>query len=374
MRSYNALLQTHALYDLTNRAKGGIVMYLLVWLAITLTFNIHNTHPDLFMLNTGILGVFCMVRIGHLVLLRKAGDKNISLLMQSLVFILLATALHWGALCAWFIYQDSLNHLQAIMLIITPAFALGGACTLCISSEIRILYPTLMFTPIVVALLLDQTVENSLLAGLCVVSMLYIFVASRASHHDYWEAITNHMVAEERAESMEKLSITDQLTQLKNRMFFDSEFSREWRRSARLKSPLSIIMIDVDLFKAINDQHGHVFGDQCLQVIAQAINSEAKRPSDCVARYGGEEFVVLLPNTDKDGARALAERMLKAVRQIEITHQGKTIPLSCSIGGATCIPALKTEKTSLVRFADSALYEAKNAGRDQYKSQDDIQS
>jgi len=375
MRSYNELLQIHALNDLTNRARSGIFMYLAVWLAVAFTFDIYDTHTSFFALNTAIIIAIIAIRLSHLfVVSRKTGEKNIPRLMQWLVTALLLAALHWGAMSAWIIYDNSLNHALLVTLIILPTFAVGGASTLSISSEIRILYPTLMLAPPIATFVTKQSNDSLMLAALCSIALLYVFASTRVSHRDYWEAITNHMVAEERAELMEQLSITDTLTQLKNRMFFDAEYNREWKRSARLKCPLSVIMIDVDFFKKVNDNYGHMFGDECLKAIANAINSEAKRPSDCVARYGGEEFVALLPNTDQKGAEALSESMLAAIRKISLKAEGQAIKLTCSIGGATCIPNNSTEKSSLIRQADTALYLAKNAGRDQYQSDDDADS
>ena len=138
---------------------------------------------------------------------------------------------------AWIIFDDKLTELRTIILIITPAFAIGGACNLSISSEIRTLYPALMFIPFIGILFQQGDTESLILAVLTSICLLYIFSSSKATHNDYWAAITNHMVAEERAHLMEQLSTTDPLTQLKNRMFFDTELTKEWKTLFSLKMP-----------------------------------------------------------------------------------------------------------------------------------------
>lgn len=369
MGSYHEQLQIHALNDLTNRAKSGIMTYLFVWLLIAFSYDILNQHPSFFLINSLLLAAICIARVVHYVAMRKVTDENISFYYQWLVVSILAASAHWGGMTAWIIYDPALAELQMLAMLILPAFGLGGACTLSISSEIRILYPTLMFVPCISVLVYQGGTDNMLVAALMTFSMLYIFSSSRSSHNDYWEAITNHMVAEERAELMEKLSTTDPLTQLKNRMYFDNEFAREWKRSSRLKCPLSVIMVDLDHFKRINDNFGHMFGDECLRQVSATIANEVMRPSDCVARYGGEEFVILLPNTDETGAAIIAERILKAVQNIKLKASGEAVTLTCSIGGATVVPNFREDRADLIRRADTALYHAKNGGRNQFVSE-----
>ncbi|MGD9773760.1 diguanylate cyclase domain-containing protein [Diaphorobacter sp.] len=170
----------------------------------------------------------------------------------------------------------------------------------------------------------------------------------------------------------------DPLTQVANRRALDEAVAREWHRSLRSGAALSLLMIDVDHFKAYNDQYGHLAGDRCLQQVAQALAESAGREGELVARYGGEEFAVLLPECDAPQAQALAERMLKAVRALDIEHsaaQGRG-HVTISIGAACIHPAHAAAATAsnrpsateaaqtLFEQADVALYAAKKAGRD----------
>lgn len=366
MHSYHEQLQLHALKDLANRAKSGILTYITVFLVMAFSYELPESAPTFFLVNVITLVVILISRVAHFIVLNTYNAANIQFMNQWLVITVLMAAIHWGVMTGWIIYDPSLAQMKYIGLILAPAFALGGACTLSISSEIRMLYPTLMFAPIVAVLIHQGGTENIMLAGLISFSLVYIFSATKATHNDYWEAITNHMVAEERAELMEKLSTTDPLTQLKNRMYFDTEYTQEWKRCSRMKSHLSVVMIDLDFFKHINDTYGHMFGDECLRAVANKISKEVKRPTDCSARYGGEEFVVLLPNTDENGTRVIADRILRSIAGLNLQANGSPIDLTCSIGSSTCIPDHKKDKSNLIKEADEALYHAKNTGRAKY--------
>ncbi|MFV0623343.1 diguanylate cyclase [Sphingomonas sp. ac-8] len=155
----------------------------------------------------------------------------------------------------------------------------------------------------------------------------------------------------------------DGLTGLLNRRSFDEALSREWRRARRVGAPLSLLMVDADHFKAFNDLYGHVAGDAVLKRIADAMRQTAKRASDQVARVGGEEFVILLPDTDRDGAMRCAAALLERVEAAGVEHRGNpTGKVSVSIGVAAVDPEDEGEG-DLVRAADAALYRAKDGGR-----------
>lgn len=165
---------------------------------------------------------------------------------------------------------------------------------------------------------------------------------------------------------LQRLLSTDSLTNIANRRRFDDMFAREWRRCDRAGAPLSLLMIDVDHFKAYNDHSGHVQGDEALRQVAKLLGEAAKRPGDLVARYGGEEFVCLLPAVGIAGAGAVANKLIEAVRQANILHPcSPSGPrLTISVGSAT-VSTMAGDSMALVAFADKLLYAAKAAGRDQ---------
>ncbi len=165
---------------------------------------------------------------------------------------------------------------------------------------------------------------------------------------------------------LKRLANMDGLTQVANRRRFDECLQNEWRRCMREKHPLSLILCDVDFFKAYNDTYGHQAGDETLIQIAQAIFKSAKRAGDLVARYGGEEFAVVLPNTHASGAIEVAETIRMHVRELGIANINSAVSeyVTVSLGVSTVIPTKQISPELLVAAADRALYQAKSQGRD----------
>lgn len=163
---------------------------------------------------------------------------------------------------------------------------------------------------------------------------------------------------------LQQLLSTDSLTGIANRRHFDYALVDEWRRCARAGKPLSLLMIDVDHFKAFNDARGHLQGDECLRRVAGLLSQAARRPGDLVARYGGEEFVCLLTDTNATGALLVAGRLQAAIDEACISHPNSPLGphLTISIGAATAHPPAQSPE-SLVALADRLLYAAKERGR-----------
>jgi len=176
--------------------------------------------------------------------------------------------------------------------------------------------------------------------------------------------ILNERLGEANRE-LERLAITDGLTSLANRRYFNQFLANEWRRAVRQQAPFSILMIDIDHFKPYNDNYGHLAGDICLQKVALALQAVVHRPGDLLARYGGEEFVVVLPDTDADGALALAQACHDQVTALKLAHKASSLGacVTISIGVATRRAGPQGSAAQVVARADEALYQAKSAGR-----------
>ena len=172
-------------------------------------------------------------------------------------------------------------------------------------------------------------------------------------------------------EKIKQQAVFDALTGIPNRRSFSETMVREFRRNKREQRPLSVIMCDIDNFKAYNDTYGHGEGDECLKKVAGGLEKALKRPGDFCGRYGGEEFIVILPNTDIDGALKIAEKICSDIENLKIAHE-KSLPLqlvTLSLGLATMQEndAFMSHET-LIKNADAALYEAKEKGRNQVRS------
>ncbi len=173
-----------------------------------------------------------------------------------------------------------------------------------------------------------------------------------------------HRTAELEAANSElaRLAIVDPLTDLANRRRLDEILEAEWNRAVRNRTPLSLLMIDIDHFKAFNDYHGHLAGDECLRKVARILSGAARRPGDIAARYGGEEFVILLPETDQAAAAEIAETTRRRIEDLAIPHPASSAGpvLTVSIGHSTVIPNSETTIEALIAIADDALYRAKH--------------
>jgi diguanylate cyclase (GGDEF)-like protein/PAS domain S-box-containing protein len=173
---------------------------------------------------------------------------------------------------------------------------------------------------------------------------------------------------QEAYQAVETLAITDALTNLANRRQFDQCLTNEWRRCLRDRTPLAMLLIDVDLFKSYNDTYGHVRGDSCLKQIAEAALDVVARPGDLVARFGGEEFAVILPNTGIEGALQVANEICEGLRRRRLEHSANPFGvLTISVGCASMVPSLGQHAVNLIELADEALYATKRNGRNQVR-------
>ena len=168
------------------------------------------------------------------------------------------------------------------------------------------------------------------------------------------------------------MTIIDPLTGIYNRRYLDGSLKKMIKLHSRTGASLSVLMIDIDFFKKYNDTYGHDAGDNCLRIIAAVLSQCVIRDEDFIARYGGEEFAVVLPNTDENGARLIAERMLEKVRESNIPHSTSDIAgyVTVSIGSTTGIINHLQHGSDYIKAADKALYESKSNGRNRYTFKD----
>ena len=172
--------------------------------------------------------------------------------------------------------------------------------------------------------------------------------------------------------TIEHLSRLDQLTEMPNRRSFDERFFSEWKKSKRDKTPTSVLMIDIDDFKKCNDTYGHLQGDIVLKTIAQVITRTLHRPGDFAARWGGEEFIVLLPDTDANGAMTVAEQLRNNIENAVVPlSDGQKAKVSVSVGVNTQESSADSSIDDFINFADDALYTAKRDGKNRVCRYDD---
>jgi len=176
-------------------------------------------------------------------------------------------------------------------------------------------------------------------------------------------------------DQLRRLATRDGLTGVFNRSSFDEFLPAECRRAVRTGSTLSLVLLDVDLFKPFNDTYGHPAGDDCLRRLAEVFQATLGRPGDRLARYGGEEFVVLLADTDREGARELAEQMRQRTLDLAIRHEAsnvnEVVTISCGVAAVSSEVDDRRLPRLLLRAADRALYRAKHGGRNRVEIAED---
>ena len=165
---------------------------------------------------------------------------------------------------------------------------------------------------------------------------------------------------------LEDFSFRDGLTGVANRRKFDAVFEHEWSQARRANQPFALALFDIDFFKQYNDHYGHVQGDECLKLVGRALASAARTETDFFARYGGEEFVLVLPGTDEQGARGIAERARQAVAAAGIPHAASPLGqlLTVSVGVGSIVPGAEDSPLAFIDRVDRSLYRAKQSGRD----------
>lgn len=194
---------------------------------------------------------------------------------------------------------------------------------------------------------------------------LYILRLNRILNQSQIKLLKASDELEHANQRLEQLSTQDDLTGIANHRYFQEHFVLEWRRQRRAGRPLSLLMIDVDYFKAMNDALGHLTGDECLRQVAQTLAISLRGAGDVVARYGGEEFVVILPETEMEKAVILGERLRAAIEAMGFEHPNSKVSrhVTVSIGVACIVPAGEQNSDELIAMADRAMYRAKQTGR-----------
>lgn len=270
----------------------------------------------------------------------------------------------------FFNYLPMLNQVYLLLLlsIMTPAGLVSFA-----SDKLSFncyLYP-LIIPPILWLLTKGQAEYFNI--GICAIIYLIVVTKLFKWNNDVLiDAIKLKLENEQLIKSIKKvntrlteLSVIDDLTQIANRRSLDETLEKEWLRAKRMKTPISMLMIDIDHFKEYNDDFGHIKGDECLSYVAKYMKENLNRSTDFIARYGGEEFCIIMPDTNLAGAVNLAERIHSGIRDLKISNPGSKVSkfLTVCVGVASTIPGVGDTYLDLVYTSDKALYRAKNDGR-----------
>jgi diguanylate cyclase (GGDEF)-like protein len=283
----------------------------------------------------------------------------------------------WG-LCGYFVLKAS-PLAMVVTITAIQAMTMGGALTLGAFLPAFLAFALPAILPLICVLAYGGGTSNYVLALYSVIfTLLVIGIAKRLNNtlRQVWQLTFEKedlVIEVSKAHDLQaKLANTDGLTGISNRRRFDEVLEKEYGRLSRSDTPLSMLLLDVDHFKAFNDTYGHVAGDECLKRIAKLVENRLNRSSDLAARYGGEEFAGILPDTDSTGAIQLAELIRSEVESLQIPHKtsSTTDHVTVSLGVVTLTsPGCRTS-TDMVASADKCLYRAKSDGRNRVASVD----
>lgn len=237
------------------------------------------------------------------------------------------------------------------------AFISSGTVTYALNKNLyRAYIAANTLIPIVVVPLFATTVEAKLEAGMLVFYAIYMFFQGQQLNKEYQEKI-------EQAQALQELSNKDGLTSVYNRRYFDQYVDHMWYHQLRQQQTLTLILVDIDHFKRINDQYGHPAGDEVIKQLARMMSKVFQRETDVIARIGGEEFAVVIPNIGHDQVFAFTEQLRTAMAEKLIEHNEDVFSVTISAGIASSIPCNGARSDSLLNQADKALYRAKAHGR-----------
>jgi len=338
------------LKDYSNHPQA-VHVCLVVWSILALTYVVSNALLYFFPVSgTGLPVYITYVSIfGELATNQVVMYFSGSLTSHTILFVIIIVA----------VYRVFLNFHYSLI-----AAILGGIM-FCLVALLEIfsiipLSPGLPFP-------VEHPVYTEGFAGIFIAAVLMgIFVAFFSTNYGMNQALKLQR-------ELEKQSMLDGLTGIANRRRFDAVLEVEWKRAQRNQTYLSLLMIDVDAFKAYNDNYGHLSGDECLKAIAGALSSTLKRAADLAARYGGEEFVVLLPETAPENALHVAKKIRKAIVDLKLEHKFSPLAdyITVSVGVSSTIPVQNLKHQELLlEAADNALYEAKQSGRNMVKQKE----
>jgi len=355
-------LYHQSMLDMSVRSRSGIVLHAPLWLVVGWLGGAAQSHPVMYVL---LLAMFMTVLATRLSFEQTLATKAASHAPSRALFFtfILSSPLMWGAISASTLYWALGTQLQQMLSMVVAGLVSSGTIVFAINARLRPMYSlAALLPPVIVAVAIGNELAAFFVVG-CTMLHLYLMHAARVIHTDYWAAARGRVELENRAHALEQLSLVDPLTQAHNRQHFDRQLHLEWQRAAREKQPLSVLMIDADHFKQINDRHGHLAGDECLKQMSATLRSNLRDAGDLLARFGGEEFVVLLPGADSTAALASAERLRACVQALSVAAAGAMLRLTCSIGAHTLWPHRAGQSADLLRGADQALYLAKALGR-----------
>ena len=356
---------TYALWrevqDVSNRTRLGSLYYLLAWL---LTWGFSQAPLQHLLLGLGGCGFFTLMLVLRWIHLPPTihSDRRLTRWINRHWLLVLLTAMGWGLAHALALSDPDFQRSQLVATVSTIAFSSAVAFTF--SMRLRRGLCTVLLLNLPGLLVLASNGEQQLPILLTLAFyLIYLLMVGTRSFREYHAGIALELQLLEQRDALERLSRTDSLTGLGNRHQFNDLFPLMLANAKRQGSPLALVLMDIDLFKRVNDQHGHLTGDACLEVFAERMRQVFRRDNDILLRMGGEEFAVLMPGTDLDSAQQMAEQFRACIADNPLQAREHRLNLTTSLGVGTFEPTRDNSSEAFFQRIDSALFQAKADGR-----------
>ncbi|MGG2395731.1 GGDEF domain-containing protein [Pseudomonas sp. SH1-B] len=354
--------------DTRIRTRLGGFFYLLAWL---LTWIFSSSPMDI--LVSGVLGCCIFAALLAARLLHRPDEVDNPQRLQRWLDrhwgLILLTALCWGQAHALVLYSPAYDGSELIATLSTMAFSTAMTFNFAMRRGRSLLGLVLLYLPGLVVMAMNWQAQHAMLITLTFYLGYLVLVLGR-NHREYRATLALELKLLEQQSQLDLLSRTDSLTQLGNRYQFNNLFPALVANAIRQGEPLSLVLMDIDFFKKVNDEHGHAGGDACLSAFAERMRRVFRRDADALLRLGGEEFGVLLPGTTLAQAWDLAELFRRELEAEGLEMSGQNLLLTTSLGVGCFSSRHDGDADAFFRRVDSALYRAKREGRNRLVSAD----
>ncbi|GLZ85412.1 hypothetical protein Pres01_14630 [Metapseudomonas resinovorans] len=354
--------------DTRTRTRLGGVYYLLAWLLCWLFSAAPMEHFGVGLLGSGFFALMLAARLLHQPPV-GGSEPELQRWLDRHWGVILVSSIGWGLAHAWVLLAPEFRPSSLIGTLATIAFSTAMAFNFAMRRRRAIIAILLLYLPGLVVLGVSPEGTRAELVTLAFY-LSYLLLALNRSHREYGTMLALELQLLEQRQRLDTLSRTDVLTQLGNRYQFNNLFPAMCASAQRHGSELSLLLMDIDFFKRINDEHGHSVGDACLRAFGERMREFFRRDSDALLRLGGEEFGVLMPDTSMEQARHLAEQFREDLANRGFQLDGQHLPVTTSLGLGCFDERDGGSAEAFFKRVDDALYRAKALGRDRLEMAD----
>ena len=361
-------VEARRIQDLANRMRTGVLFYPLVWALVGAGILVTDPSREKWLWILMLLVLQMLLTAGRLWLIGLTKHQVIGAglgLARWLELGVFISGFSWSLILLSSLLDTPLAQHYPLIMTATMGLCSGVLVNLAISERSVVWFLLALFSLPCGVLVVGPVTQPPGLALVFLVYAMAMYLLTGLPRNEYEQSVLANLRLQQQARELTELSHNDALTGLRNRRYFETTLAAEYQRGSRHQYPLSLLIVDIDFFKRVNDAHGHLVGDLCLRHVALEIRGQFLRSQDTVARLGGEEFVIVLPGLDRvEGAR-LANNLLNHIRSRPFVHDGICEALTVSIGGACTTALPRGNPAELLNQADQALYQAKRGGRNQ---------